>query len=91
MKIFTLNHAIPTHVQRTKTYINSTNKDNEQNMTHQKIQRRGPLTGKTGAELREEFFMAAKTGSERGLPEGRHTYLNTKYVIIYYTYRCIFK
>jgi len=29
-----------------------------------------PARPKTGAELREEFFLAAATGAERGLPEG---------------------
>ena len=39
--------------------------------------RRGALSGKTGKELREEFFMAARTGSERGLPEGAFLNDNT--------------
>jgi len=33
--------------------------------------------GKSGKELREEYFMAAKTGQERGLPEGAFLNDNT--------------
>lgn len=40
------------------------------NDASEKPKRRGELVGKTGKELRDEFFMAALTGSERGLPNG---------------------
>lgn len=42
-----------------------------------KHQRRGALLGKSGTELREEFFLAASTGQERGLPEGAFLNDNT--------------
>ena len=42
-----------------------------------KHQRRGAILGKSGAELREEFFLAASTGMERGLPEGAFLNDNT--------------
>eukprot|EP00210_Caulerpa_lentillifera_P007380 g7053.t1 len=42
-----------------------------------KTQRRGKATKKTGQQLRDEYFMAAQTGQERGLPEGAFLNDNT--------------
>jgi len=42
-----------------------------------KTQRRGKATKKTGQQLREEYFLAAQTGQERGLPEGAFLNDNT--------------
>lgn len=58
---------------RTTTCIKAQSQEEE----IKKTQRRGQATKKTGKQLRDEYFLAAQTGQERGLPEGAFLNDNT--------------